>query len=330
MKKSVTEKVDLKISTRDLHLDRKKMLNASIANHRRYLDPDTGLFSTQFTESRKCPACTSDDSRGLFYKSGGHYVTCNKCEMLYLNPAFKNEYLEEYYRNNHDFQGEAVANDMDFYSSLYLKGLAQISYQLPNYGSILDVGCSTGIFLDIAKNLGWSTFGLELNKKEAEIAILKGHKITEAMIESANFHEKFNAITLWDVFEHIKDGGKFLNNAKKLLTENGVIFIQSPSRDALAAKILHSACNMFDGLEHVNLYGKKSLNLVSKSAGFEIVSFETVISEIGVINNYLEYYDPYLGISQNRESMLNLITDKAILDNKLGYKFQACLRLKKS
>ena len=208
-----------------------------------------------------------------------------------------------------------------------MKGLSGISKSLPEQGKILDVGCSAGFFLDIAKTGGWQTFGLELNRKEAETSRGKGHSIEEEMIDSASFRTKFNAITLWDVFEHIKDGLKFLNDAKKFLNKGGIIFIQSPSRDALAAKIMRSACNMFDGLEHVNLYGMESLAIVTESAGYKIVSFETVISEIGVINNYLEYYDPYLGFSKNRESISSLITEKEIHENKLGYKFQACLRL---
>jgi SAM-dependent methyltransferase len=314
-------------STRELHLKRKAMWDASLSNHDRYLNKVTGVFSDKFTEKRNCPACSANDERSLFWKSGGCYVACNKCSMLYLNPVFKDGALEEYYRSNHHLQGEAVANDLGFYSTLYLKGLNLITKSFPNLGSILDVGCSTGIFLDIAKSKGWQTFGLELNKKEAEIARFKNHSIKEEMISTVRFDKKFSAITLWDVFEHIKDGFQFLNDAKKILKKDGIVFIQSPSRDALAAKIMQSDCNMFDGLEHVNLYGIESLTILAKSAGFKIDSYGTVISEIGVINNYLEYYNPYLGPSKNKSTIANLISENQIHEQKLGYKFQTCLKL---
>ena len=314
-------------TTRELHLKRKAMWDASMSNHHRYLNEATGVFSDKFTEKRNCPACCANDERELFCKSGGSYVACNKCSMIYLNPVFKDDVLEEYYRSNHQLQGEAVSNDIKFYSTLYSKGLNLITESFQELGSILDVGCSTGIFLDIAKSNGWETFGLELNKKEAESARLKNHLIKEEMIGSVRFDKKFSAITLWDVFEHIKDGFQFLNDAKKLLKEDGIVFIQSPSRDALAAKIMQSECNMFDGLEHVNLYGIESLTILAKSAGFKIDIYETVISEIGVINNYLEYYNPYLGPSQNKSTVANLISENQIHEQKLGYKFQACLKL---
>ena len=314
-------------STRELHLKRKAMWDASMSNHRHYLNEETGVFSDKFTEKRSCPACFANEERKLFWKSGGCYVACNKCSMIYLNPVFKDEILEVHYTNNHELQGEAVANDLEFYSKLYSKGLNLISKSFPNPGEILDVGCSTGVFLDIAKNNGWKTFGLELNKKEAEIAASKNHIIKEEIIDSVIFDTKFSAITLWDVFEHIKNGLLFLTEAKKLLRDGGIIFIQSPSRDALAAKIMQSACNMFDGLEHVNLYGLESLTTLAKSAGYKIESYETVISEIGVINNYLGYFDPYLGPSKNKSTIADLISESQIHEQKLGYKFQACLKL---
>jgi SAM-dependent methyltransferase len=247
--------------------------------------------------------------------------------MVYLNPVFKDKDLEEYYRNNHQLQGAVVANDLPFYTALYSKGIDLISKIFPEPECILDVGCSIGTFLDIARNNGWLTYGLELNKNEAKIARSKNHSITEEMIGSVTFDTKFSAITLWDVFEHIKDGFQFLNDAKKLLKDGGIVFIQSPSRDSLAAKIMQSKCNMFDGLEHVNLFGMESLTILAELAGYKVCSFETVISEIGVINNYLEYYDPYLGFSKNKESVARLVTEEEIHQQKLGYKFQACLKL---
>lgn len=69
------------------------MWDASTANHQRYLNEDTGVFSDKFTEKRNCPACGANDERALFWKSGGRYVACNKCSMLYLNPVFNDEAL---------------------------------------------------------------------------------------------------------------------------------------------------------------------------------------------------------------------------------------------
>lgn len=315
-------------STREMHLKRKAMWDASMKNHVGYLDPETQLFADRYLEERTCPACDSADHRFLFHKSGGSYVACSQCKMVYLNPVFKDDVLENYYRNNHQLQGETVASDIEFYAKLYRKGLKSIEQHLGATGRVLDVGCSTGSFLDIAKQAGWLCHGLELNQTEAKIAKGKGHAVQENLLSKAEFSEKFDAITLWDVFEHIKDGYSFLKEARKSLRPSGLVFVQSPSRDALAARILQSQCNMFDGLEHVNLFGIDSLEKLCERAGYEVVSYETVIAEIGVINNYLEYDDPYLGSSKNSQSTLGVIDETWIHEQKIGYKFQTCLRAK--
>jgi SAM-dependent methyltransferase len=247
--------------------------------------------------------------------------------MVYLNPVFKDDVLETYYRNNHQLQGETVAADIEFYEKLYLKGLRSVERQLGAAGRILDVGCSTGRFLDIAKRVGWECHGLELNHTEAKIARAKGFEIQECLLSKANSAKVFDAITLWDVFEHIKDGYLFLKEARKLLRPSGIVFVQSPTRDSLAARVLQAECNMFDGLEHVNLYGNESLNTLCSRAGYEVVSYETVIAEIGVINNYLEYQNPYFGLSKNAQDLLGCIDETSMHERKIGYKFQACLRV---
>jgi len=239
--------------------ERLDMWDQSIENHNSFINHSTGFFRDEFEEERDCPACQQKQSNKLFMKSGGQYVKCLSCEMVYLNPVFTDEALVQYYTNNEIEQGVVVADDMSFYNELYSQGLAS-AHQKTERGNLLDIGCSTGIFLDLAKEKGWNTFGLELNKIEFSIAKEKEHNVFNILLEDAKFNEKFNIISLWDVFEHIKDGDKTLKLMKDLLTNDGVILIQIPSSDSLAARIMQEKCNMFDGLEHVNLYGVNSLN----------------------------------------------------------------------
>ena len=51
---------------------------------------------------------------------------------------------------------------------------------------------------------------------------------------------------MWDVFEHIKNPHKILSEIKKRLNKKGLIFIQIPNSDSIAAKVLREKCNMFD------------------------------------------------------------------------------------
>jgi len=312
---------------KEIHEERLKMHNANVANRVQYFDPKTDSFYEDLLEERPCPTCKENHEHFLFFKDGGRYVKCTECDMVYLNPVFKDENLEKYYRTNHDLQSEIVASDGDFYTNIYSKGLRAIERVVPK-GNILDIGCSAGIFLDLAKNAGWKTFGVELNEKEASYAAAKGHTIYNKFLSEVTFKAPLDAICLWDVFEHLKDGEAYLHEMKALLPQNGVVFLQIPSADSLAAKMLREKCNMYDGIEHVNLYSYKSIEKLALKCGFEIESCETVIGEIGVMNNYLNYEDPYFGSSTNTKTFLGGLDEKWLHNQKMGYKMQLVLRKK--
>lgn len=316
-------------TVKELHEKRMKMWDESILNHKKYIDPETGIFLEKYTEKRACPVCDSINELEIFYKEGGRYVKCQDCTMVYLNPVFQDFAIKDYYETNHTEQSEVVETDPDnFYVNIYNNGLDDIQKNSPQISKLLDVGCSSGSFLDLAKKRNIDTHGIELNRAEYQFAKDKGHTVHNELLEHINFNEKFDVVTLWDVFEHLIDGEFYLNEIKKILSEQGMIFLQIPSSDSLAAKILRKHCNMYDGLEHVNLYGAKTIKMLASKCGLEVLSLKTVISEIGVINNYLNYEDPYLGNTTNKEFIPNLINEEQIHETLQGYKLQVILRKK--
>ncbi|MCD4757557.1 MAG: class I SAM-dependent methyltransferase [Arcobacteraceae bacterium] len=317
-------------TVKELHEKRMKMWDESIENHKKYIDSSTGLFLDKYTKERVCPVCSSKNFLKIFSKEGGTYVKCLDCSMIYLNPVFKDEAIIEYYQINHTEQAELVESDTDnFYIDIYNGGLDSIQKATSSISNILDIGCSSGTFLDLARQRNLTTYGIELNKAEFEFAKNKGHKVFNDLLENITFDTKFNAITMWDVFEHIINGEFYLNLMKCLLNENGVIFLQIPSSDSLAAKILQEHCNMYDGLEHVNLYGVETIKKLAHKCNLEVLSLKTVISEIGVINNYLNYENPYIGNTKNKEFIANLIDEKKLHETLQGYKLQVILGEKK-
>lgn len=324
MKLGIT-KMKREQTTKELHEKRAVLWNESISAHQKYIDEATGLFAEEYVEDRKCPACGAEKRSHLFNKEGGTYVKCDACNMVFLNPVFNDEALTDFYKNNHAIQAEVVESDMSFYTNLYNQGLDSIETIISKdeQSKILDIGCSSGVFLDTARQRGWQTLGVELNRQEAVFAKEKGHQVFTELLADIDFAEQFDAVTMWDVFEHIKDGALYLNMIKKHLAPGGVIFIQVPSSDALAARMLQEKCNMFDGMEHVNLYCLKAMEVLVKRCGLKIKKINTVISEIGVINNHLAYEDPYTGSIDNKENIMGLLDENVIHENLLGYKFQA-------
>jgi 2-polyprenyl-3-methyl-5-hydroxy-6-metoxy-1,4-benzoquinol methylase len=283
-------------------------------------------FKNHLTKKRACPVCNKKNYKKIFTKKGGTFVKCNECTMIYLNPIFKDKHLIKYYKNNTDIQSEAHIRSKKFYKDIYQDGIKFIQKKIKlNKKKILDIGCSSGLFLDIVKQYGAYTYGIELNSSEYKIA-KKKHKIFNTTIDKIDIEEKFDLITLWDVFEHIPEPYSFIKNIRKKLKKNGIIFFQIPNSNSLAAKILRKECNVFDPIEHVNLYNINSFKILAKKLRIKILNIKSIISEIMVIKNYLEYNEPYFSENFKTYKDSNFINEKNIHNNFLGYKLQIIAR----
>ena len=146
--------------------------------------------------------------------------------MVFLNPVFKDQELIRYYEHNNTAQASAHQSETEFYTRIYSSGLNSIQ-QFSRSGSLLDIGCSSGLFLDLAKDIGYKTYGIELNKLELDIASSKGHTVLGLPVQDAQFDTSFDVITLWDVFEHIKNGIDHLKYLSSILSDNGLVFLQN-------------------------------------------------------------------------------------------------------
>jgi SAM-dependent methyltransferase len=106
--------------------------------------------------------------------------------------------------------------------------------------TVLDVGCGTGSFLDLAKGAGLVTHGLELNVQAAEISRRKGHCIYPSLLDELELEQpaqRFDLITAFQVLEHVVDPLRFLRDAKRLIKDRGFIAVGVPNE-----KGLHCLC----------------------------------------------------------------------------------------
>ena len=132
-----------------IHEGRKFSYDIIEATHKKCLNKK-GFNKSKYLEKRNCPICKNKKYRYLFKKRGGIYVCCKNCNMVYLNPVFKNKSLILHYKNLCDLQSAIIKNENRFYIKIYTKGLNAIE-KYKKRGSLLDVGCSSGYFLDLAK-----------------------------------------------------------------------------------------------------------------------------------------------------------------------------------
>lgn len=90
-------------------------------------------------------------------------------------------------------------------------------------GSVLEIGCGDGAFLEKLKREGWSVKGLEIAQSRKPY-IVRGNAQ-----EKLPFKEKFDVIIAGEVIEHMIDDERFLKNCHDSLKNNGLLILTTPN-----------------------------------------------------------------------------------------------------
>lgn len=138
---------------------------------------------------------------------------------------------------------------------------------------VLDVGCGSGAFLDLAKQAGMETFGLELNSVAAEKARSKGHQVFEKLLDqlaSEGVAKPFTLITFFQVLEHVRDPVQMVREAAMLLKPSGIISVAVPS-DEGAFRLTPWDPHQWPP-HHLSRWRVTDLTQLSRAAGLTIVN----------------------------------------------------------
>lgn len=166
-------------------------------------------------------------------------------------------------------------------------------------GKILEIGCSSGEFLDFLKKKGWSVKGLEVSEKATKRAKKLGldvivHDVNKKLPLKKN---SFDVIFAGEVIEHLFDDTDFLNECYRVLKERGTLIVTTPNLTSLKNRIL-----MLLGLDpryaianhHYHVY---TLNIIKKL--FENSKFK----KTKIRGNFIIY-------SRGREKILGTLFEK--------------------
>jgi 2-polyprenyl-6-hydroxyphenyl methylase/3-demethylubiquinone-9 3-methyltransferase len=112
-------------------------------------------------------------------------------------------------------------------------------------GTMLDVGCGTGLFLATARRRGWRVTGIDANAEATAWA--REHFGLEVRTGEFSAFETngrgFDAITMWDIIEHSRDPLGLLMAARRALAPGGMLALSTPNRrsmlDVVAGALYH-------------------------------------------------------------------------------------------
>jgi SAM-dependent methyltransferase len=143
---------------------------------------------------------------------------------------------------------------------------------LPTKGTLIDVGAATGFFLKLAVDRGWTAIGIEPSAHASAAARHKGLDVRTGVFDSDSLRPgSADAITLWDVIEHVPDPVGLLRTVHSTLRPGGLVAINTPDSGSLLARALGSKWHLVVPPEHLFLFNQASLRRVLGEDRFEIL-----------------------------------------------------------
>ena len=296
------------------------------------IDPITNSAYAHMVESCSCPVCKNDEHDVIFVKKGLKFVQCEHCNHVYINPRLRDEFLEEHFKLSQAWnvwsEEVLLAKDQsEFDQKKYSKGIREIKDALQSGSApkLLDIGCASGVFLDMARSEGFETQGVE----PTHAACRYGREnyqleIFEGIFDHYPETENFDVITFWASLEYNKDVNSVMEKATRLLNDGGILLILiSGNSHSLVMRALQEKCvgYVFNRLHSFN---PNSLDyLISNQSGYTLVNRYSIIPEVSTFENFLNYRDPY---DHSQKCDLFSLEDRKLLEdvvqrNIMGYKF---------
>ncbi|WP_310378253.1 class I SAM-dependent methyltransferase [Flavobacterium sp.] len=113
------------------------------------------------------------------------------------------------------------------------KYLLDLLKDAPRDSKIIDIGCSSGIFLKDLERLGFKTenlFGVDISEKAIQNCKKNGIQNAHVMdAQNITLSEEFDIIIASDCLEHLQDDLKAINNWKSLLKTGGMMYVFVPA-----------------------------------------------------------------------------------------------------
>lgn len=245
-------------------------------------------------ETTTCPLCGSA-SAAYRYTLADYYmrrfdveatlVQCSHCGLVYQNPRPTPAEMDAHYPPEYaPYQSGRGPRPGRLLQLAYDYGMRKRGRFVTRHkqaGTLLDIGCATGVFLDAMRRQGhWELHGVEVNPDVAEVA-RRDHRLdvfAGTLEEAAYPDNHFDVVTLWDVLEHLHDPAATLREIHRILKDDGIVVIRVPNLASWDAQWFGRYWAGYDAPRHLCVFSPQTLACMLAGAGFSVLDESSAIA----------------------------------------------------
>ena len=196
------------------------------------------LASSAMPGPGACLVCGGTRARVLFRKGGKDFVRCEACGLVWLDPMPTAAEIAAYYEQSYRdgiYEPYAAA---DTIRRLIAEHRLAAVRPHARPGRWLDVGAATGAFVEAAARAGLTAEGCELSASAVAQGRARGLTMHHAGVEDFAPAAPYDAITAFDVLEHLREPRAFLDRLRRWLVPAGTLALTLPDVSSVYPRLL--------------------------------------------------------------------------------------------
>ena len=238
---------------------------------------------TNYKRISVCPVC-ANSGEYAFSAKNYEFSKCQdkSCAHIYVDPMPTVEELDVYYAKNtsglENSDSWTMVEDYrnnphlvhKFYERNRIRFLRNKRY-LQSQSKVLDVGCSTGMFLRVLKDQGYqNVVGVDVSQEQVthcrEVNKIQAYK----NLYEIPAGEEFDLISLYAVLEHVPNPIEVLQQSVERLKSDGHLIIDVPNYRSVYRVLSRKKWLWLIPPVHLQYFNPRSMEKMARNAGLEI------------------------------------------------------------
>lgn len=253
----------------------------------------TAMPNGQSTVER-CNHCGGTDHAHVFTKQGYRLVRCRNCDLAFIANPPDAKAIAALYTAKADYHDQLLDPASASLGRMQKVARQHVSMLRRSTGSanglsVLDIGCSSGLFLDEARKAGFAVKGAEISPESSAFA----HDHFGLDVHTGDWRDagyadaSFDVVTLFDVIEHLTDPQAELEAIIRLLKPGGLLLQSTPDIDGLSPRLSYLVARRIDYWPHPEppwhlfQFSARTLGDMTGKAGYRVTRADRTMIGLG-------------------------------------------------
>lgn len=178
--------------------------------------------------------------------------------------------------------------------------------------NVMDFGCGRGVLLEGFRAEGHRVLGIERSDSGFDCLPDVSSESLQKLITSG---KQFDIIVLWHVLEHLDEPEKTISELRRLLTDDGKLYVEVPNFGSIQSRIFRSHWFHLDIPRHLTHFTSTSLEKLMDRNGLKVTQLKTFSfdqSLYGFLQSALNSI-PFLPGNQLYETLKSGLTFKNLI-----------------